>query len=365
MKKILIISPYYKEKHRWMVSTYKYAENLAKHAKIIVFTGRSRKTNPIIRGKNLKIFGFRDIFIPDPANYGIIPFMYLRLYRLIKQENPDHIIINKHMFHTALCSILLKFMGRKFILSTDTFPGYVWWSKSNFVNLIIFIYSRTIGNLALKLADKVIIFHKGLIKTSRKLKLNYRVIPNGVNFKEIRSHKKVKLRKNRDELIIGYVGRLESVKNYQDLVDVAKRFDKNIKFVFIGDISGKEKYVEDNKSENIVFLGYKKNVISYMKDMDIFVLPSKSEGLSNALMEAMATKTSCVVSNVGGNKILVNSDAVGRTFKTGNKKQLYNILNELIKNKKLRNDLAKNAYYRIRLNFNWDKISKQILSELV
>ena len=205
MKKILIISPYYKEKHRWMVSTYKYAENLAKHAKVIVFTGRSKNIKPVINKKNLKIFGFRDIFIPDPANYGIIPFMYLRLYRLIKRENPNHIIINKHMFHTALCSILLRFMGRKYLLSTDTFPGYVWWSKSNFVNLIIYLYSRTIGNLALKLSDKVIIFHEGLIKTAKELKLNYRVIHTGVDFSEIRSHKKVKLRKNRNEIVVGYV----------------------------------------------------------------------------------------------------------------------------------------------------------------
>ena len=51
----------------------------------------------IFEGNNLKIYKFKDIFIKDPANEK--PFQ-IKLNKVLKQ-----IIINKHMFHTALCSI--------------------------------------------------------------------------------------------------------------------------------------------------------------------------------------------------------------------------------------------------------------------
>ena len=48
------------------------------------------------------------------------------------------------------------------------------------------------------------------------------------------------------------------------------------------------------------FIPSQSNVSGYLRAMDIFVLPSKSEALSNALMEAMACGCACVASNVGG-----------------------------------------------------------------
>ena len=58
-------------------------------------------------------------------------------------------------------------------------------------------------------------------------------------------------------------------------------------------------------------LGYRSDVISVMKSCDIFVFPSKREGLSVALMEAMACDLPCLVSDIRGNNDLIENGKGG------------------------------------------------------
>ena len=62
-----------------------------------------------------------------------------------------------------------------------------------------------------------------------------------------------------------------------------------------------------NLHENIHFLGYREDVVELYKISDCFIMPSKREGLSRALMEAMASGLPCVVSNIRGNVDLVKN----------------------------------------------------------
>jgi len=352
MKKVLIISPYYDDVNHWMVSTIKYAENLSKISKVIVFAGG--KKTAVRKKNNLKIYTFKDFFIRDPANYGIIPFQFIKLSKILKKEKPDHVLINKHMFHTALCSIYLKYKKIPFTISTDTFPGYVWWSENRFVNLVIYFYSRTIGNLALKLSDKVILFHEGLIPTAKKLKLNYKVIHNGIDLTKIKKYKK----KKSNKIIIGYVGRLESVKRYQDIIEVSKRFSDDVEFHFIGE---NKKYISN---KNLKFLGHKKNVYPFISKFDIFLITSKSEGLPNALMEAMSLGVAPIVTDVGGNKILVKNMKNGINYPVGDINKLEKAIKYLIKNERKREEFGSKSRKIIEDKFNWKMISKKILNYL-
>ena len=61
----------------------------------------------------------------------------------------------------------------------------------------------------------------------------------------------------------------------------------------------------------VVFAGVREDVPELLKHCDVFYLPSRSEGLSNAMLEAMACARPCVATNVGGNSELIEQEGCG------------------------------------------------------
>jgi glycosyltransferase involved in cell wall biosynthesis len=92
-------------------------------------------------------------------------------------------------------------------------------------------------------------------------------------------------------------------------------------------------------------------VVEYLRQIDIFVLPSLSEALSNSLMEAMSTGCTAVASNVGGNPELVLDDETGFLFEPGDIEGLSLRLRQLLDEELLRRRLASNGMRFIRERF--------------
>ena len=119
-----------------------------------------------------------------------------------------------------------------------------------------------------------------------------------------------------DSLIFGTVGRLAQVKNQTLLVSAflalwqqhAQLQDK-LRLVIIGDgilLSQLKDMVASAGAEQAVwFAGRRDNVAQLMQQLDVFVLPSLAEGISNTLLEAMASGLPYIATNVGGNADLV------------------------------------------------------------
>jgi glycosyltransferase involved in cell wall biosynthesis len=63
-----------------------------------------------------------------------------------------------------------------------------------------------------------------------------------------------------------------------------------------------------NIGESVEFVGFVSNVETYLKNADIFVLASRTEGMSNALLEAMSYGFPCIATNVGGNSELLGGE---------------------------------------------------------
>jgi glycosyltransferase involved in cell wall biosynthesis len=81
--------------------------------------------------------------------------------------------------------------------------------------------------------------------------------------------------------------------------------------------------------EKAEFIPTQQDVSGYLRSIDFFVLPSRSEALSNALMEAMACGCACIASNVGGNPELVG-EGRGMLFESGNDEELARCLMKLM-----------------------------------
>jgi glycosyltransferase involved in cell wall biosynthesis len=93
------------------------------------------------------------------------------------------------------------------------------------------------------------------------------------------------------------------------------------------------------------------NVVPWLQGIDIFVLPSRSEALSNSLMEAMACGCCPVASRVGGNPELVHDGDTGMLFDPGDAAGLAGILRRLAAGEETRKGLADSAMRFVRENF--------------
>ena len=96
-----------------------------------------------------------------------------------------------------------------------------------------------------------------------------------------------------------------------------------------------------------------------LEESDIFVLPSDSEGMSNALLEGMAHANAVVVSNLKANRDLINNEINGYLFDS--KQELREILNHLCSSKSVIQTLSKNAYTTIEKGFSFDHVSSKYL----
>jgi len=124
-----------------------------------------------------------------------------------------------------------------------------------------------------------------------------------------------------DVPVITTVGNIRHVKGIDVLIQAAalvcRKHPKTL-FLIVGRKSEQEYCRElENKisslglAGNFRFLGSREDVFAILRMSDAFCLPSRSEGFSNALIEAMASRLPCVATNVGGNSEVVKHGETG------------------------------------------------------
>jgi sugar transferase (PEP-CTERM/EpsH1 system associated) len=126
------------------------------------------------------------------------------------------------------------------------------------------------------------------------------------------------------DVLIGTVGRLDPIKDQQLLLQAFSGLQgdrKDLRLILIGD--GPERRSLESVKEKlsckdrIVFLGERNDVDKLLPALDVFVLTSKNEGMSNTILEAMAAGLPIVATSVGGNLELVTQDKTGFFFEPG------------------------------------------------
>ena len=113
--------------------------------------------------------------------------------------------------------------------------------------------------------------------------------------------------------------------------------------------------------ENIFFEGATSSPENYLSIADIFVFPSLLEGFPNALLEAMASGTAIVASDIGGVVELIQDKKNGLLFPSGNAGILADKIVYLLENPVIRYKMASQARQHVLKNYSFEKIAKQYM----
>jgi glycosyltransferase involved in cell wall biosynthesis len=115
-----------------------------------------------------------------------------------------------------------------------------------------------------------------------------------------------------DELVILFVGRNHREKGFDLLLDALSRLpasDRRIVALLVG-VGTEAAGIPRSAAGRIVALGERRDVADLMRAADALVLPSRSEGTPNAVIEAMASALTCVVTDVGDSADLVGGTGI-------------------------------------------------------
>jgi len=168
-------------------------------------------------------------------------------------------------------------------------------------------------------------------------------IYNGIDlskFADVKGTLRKELGLSLDTPIVGIVARLVPEKGYEYAINafyhVLKVFP-SARLAIVGDGPLKEALekmcVTLGIRENVDFLGYRADVESLEADFNVFVLPSISEGLGLALLEAMALGKPAVATETGGIPEIIKHRANGILVPHGNEKLLADAIVELLSNR--------------------------------
>ena len=160
-----------------------------------------------------------------------------------------------------------------------------------------------------------------------------------------------------DRLRIGSVGRLVPVKNYALLLQAFARLPPDAcQLILIGD--GPERAALERLADElgirgrVEFAGHRDDVPELLRTLDIFVLPSLREGMSNTLLEAMATGVPAVASDAGGNGEIIENESSGLLFTSGDAMAAAAQLLRLIRSAELRHALGSAGAARVSATFS-------------
>jgi glycosyltransferase involved in cell wall biosynthesis len=167
-------------------------------------------------------------------------------------------------------------------------------------------------------------------------------------------------------LRVGMVARMNaSHKNHAGFLRVASEIHKampDVEFVLVGDGSLRPEIerqaVALGLRECTTFLGDRRDIPALLASIDVAVLTSVSESLSNSVLEAMAAGLPVVAYNVGGNKELIN-DHRGALVAAGNENEFARAVRHLLSSASLRAERGANAQQFVEEHFSLDRVLRQ------
>jgi glycosyltransferase involved in cell wall biosynthesis len=195
------------------------------------------------------------------------------------------------------------------------------------------------------------------------------VIPNGFEFSKLTAtqEQRMALRLachfSESELVIGCVGRFHADKGQDNFVKAAAQIVQHhpmVKFLLVGrgcDASNEQltQWLNDfGLQERFVLLGERDDVPVCLAAMDVFCMPSRTEGFPNGLAEAMVMGLPCVATNVGDSSVLTGDTAI-LVVPQNEQALAEGLLNVMVLSEKQREQMGRRSKERVTSEFSMEK----------
>jgi glycosyltransferase involved in cell wall biosynthesis len=174
-----------------------------------------------------------------------------------------------------------------------------------------------------------------------------------------------------DEIVVGYVGRIEKTKSVDVLIQaflLAKTTNKKLKLIIAGFetsyVQQLQQIITDEASLN-------KNDIIFIHDLkeedkahlfhafDVFVLPSVNESFGIVFLEAWACKKPVIGTAIGAIKSVITNGVDGLLMEPENKESLVEKILELAQNEQMRLQLGINGYQKTITHYTWEAVTEK------
>jgi L-malate glycosyltransferase len=298
--------------------------------------------------------------------------IFLELVREFKKSNVR--IIHTHKYKdTILAAPAAKLCGIPHVVRTvhglrEPFTGLQAFKMS--------VYEAVERNVHRYCVDSI-------IGVSSQIENKYRVegtlsgvtcIRNGIDLDEGSDHTdrwdtRRELGIDKATCLIGTIGRLTPVKGIPYLLQAAKillRHGANVKVLVVGDGSIRGDLETEARhlgiSGSVVFLGHREDTGELLRAMDIFVLPSLSEGIPMALLEAMAACRAIVASRVGGIPEIIEDGLEGFLVEPTDMKGLAEKCRRLIEFPDVAGKLGEQGRKRVERDFSATAMADRVAS---
>ncbi|MFC1885083.1 glycosyltransferase family 4 protein, partial [Thermodesulfobacteriota bacterium] len=167
-----------------------------------------------------------------------------------------------------------------------------------------------------------------------------------------------------------FVGRLTYQKGLDVLIDALKSMAVNVRpqLTIAGDGNDRLKLErrvrEFGLEDDVHFTGWydRSKIPDLYKNADIFLLPSRHEGMSNALLEAMASGLPVIATQIAGNEELVSHNETGLLVKVEDVPALSEAMKRLVSDSALRKKMGAAGREMIITRYSWKRVAKEYLA---
>ncbi|MBI1286023.1 MAG: glycosyltransferase [Flavobacteriales bacterium] len=350
--------------------------------------GGDKEENEASSSHILQDLGIRPVIIPElkrEISLGVDMAAYRAIEKIIDDFKPD--IVHTHASKPGAIGRLAAH-NRKVPVIVHTFHGHYF--HSYFGRLKTNMFKQIERSLA-KRTSKIIAIsdiQKHELSVEHKIAPpdKFEVIPLGFDLDRFRTNTNEKRKEFRtefnvkdDEVAIGIIGRLVDVKDHRYFLRLVRHVldetTKKVRFFIVGDgemrteledfcreleipFNAFPKY--EPKEAPLTFCSWRTDIDRINAGLDIVVLTSKNEGTPVSLIEAQASGTPVVSTNVGGVENVVEHGITGLLAEPTDELKMAENLMKLIESDELRNDMAVNGWSHVGERFHYSRLTSDM-----